>query len=127
LDPDLILLDLNMPGMNGLETLDKLREKSLSGRVVVFSVSNHEEDVVTAQARLPFYQHINTSVSVEQYFGDSVDLFHSGTGYHNPVAVSVGLNYTPVPLVTVTAKHKQGENGVSQNNVGLKLNYRFRI
>lgn len=35
LDPDLILLDLNMPGMNGLETLDKLREKSLSGRVVV--------------------------------------------------------------------------------------------
>ena len=45
LDPDLILLDLNMPGMNGLETLDKLREKSLSGRIVVFSVSNHEEDV----------------------------------------------------------------------------------
>lgn len=82
---------------------------------------------VTAQARLPFYQHINTSVSVEQYFGDSVDLFHSGTGYHNPVAVSVGLNYTPVPLVTVTAKHKQGENGVSQNNVGLKLNYRFGV
>ncbi|EOE2896308.1 two-component system response regulator NarL [Klebsiella pneumoniae] len=51
LDPDLILLDLNMPGMNGLETLDKLREKSLSGRVVVFSVSNHEEDVVTALKR----------------------------------------------------------------------------
>lgn len=82
---------------------------------------------VTAQARLPFYQHINTSVSVEQYFGDNVDLFHTGTGYHNPVAVSVGLNYTPVPLITVTAKHKQGENGVSQNNVGLKLNYRFGV
>jgi two-component system nitrate/nitrite response regulator NarL len=47
----LILLDLNMPGMNGLETLDKLRERSLSGRVVVFSVSNHEEDVVTALKR----------------------------------------------------------------------------
>lgn len=51
LDPDLILLDLNMPGMNGLETLDKLREKPLSGRVVVFSVSNHEEDVVSALKR----------------------------------------------------------------------------
>lgn len=51
LDPDLILLDLNMPGMNGLETLDRLREKPLSGSIVVFSVSNHEEDVVTALKR----------------------------------------------------------------------------
>ncbi len=30
--------------------------------------------------RLPFYQHINTSVSVEQYFGDSVDPVSPGTG-----------------------------------------------
>ncbi|EPL0490292.1 YchO/YchP family invasin [Citrobacter koseri] len=82
---------------------------------------------VTAQMRMPFYQHLNTSVSVEQYFGERVDLFDSGTGYHNPVAVKLGLNYTPVPLVTVTAQHKQGESGVSQNNLGLNLNYRFGV
>lgn len=51
LDPDLILLDLNMPGMNGLETLDQLRTRTLSGRVVVFSVSNHEDDVISAPKR----------------------------------------------------------------------------
>ncbi|CAB5525043.1 Invasin [Citrobacter werkmanii] len=82
---------------------------------------------LTAQMRMPFYQHLNTSVSVEQYFGDRVDLFHSGTGYHNPVAVNLGLSYTPVPLITMTAQHKQGENGVSQNNLGLTLNYRFGV
>lgn len=82
---------------------------------------------VTAQARLPFYQYVNTSVSVEQYFGDSVDLFDSGTGNHNPVAVKLGVNYTPVPLVTITAEHRQGESGVSQNDLGLKLNYRFGV
>ncbi|MGU3412898.1 YchO/YchP family invasin [Enterobacteriaceae bacterium C34A] len=82
---------------------------------------------LTAQARLPFYRYINTSVSFEQYYGDSVDLFHSGTGYHNPLAVSLGLAYTPVPMVTISAGHKQGENGVSQNNLGMKLNYRFGV
>lgn len=51
LDPDLILLDLNMPGMNGLETLDELRKRALSGRIIVFTVSNHEDDIVSALKR----------------------------------------------------------------------------
>lgn len=82
---------------------------------------------VTAKAWLPWFHHLNTSVSFEQYFGDSVDLFNSGTGYHNPVAVNLGLNYTPVPLLTLSAAHKQGESGESQNNLGLKVNYRFGV
>ncbi len=51
LDPDLILLDLNMPGMNGFETLDQLRLRSFSGRIVVFSVSNYSDDLITALKR----------------------------------------------------------------------------
>lgn len=82
---------------------------------------------ITAQAWLPFYRHINTSLSFEKYYGDSVDLFDSGTGYRNPVAVTMGLSYTPIPLLTLTAQHKQGESGVSQDNLGLKLNYRFGV
>lgn len=82
---------------------------------------------VTAKAWLPWFHHLNTSVSFEQYFGDSVDLFDSGTGYHNPMAVNLGLDYTPVPLLTFSAAHKQGESGVSQNNLGLKVNYRFGV
>ncbi|MRT55931.1 YchO/YchP family invasin [Cedecea sp.] len=82
---------------------------------------------VTAQAWLPFYRHINTSLSFEQYFGDSVTLFNNDTGYRNPVAVTMGINYTPVPLITLTAQHKQGESGTAQENLGLKLNYRFGV
>ncbi|WP_290794830.1 two-component system response regulator NarL [Halomonas sp.] len=48
LDPDMVLLDLNMPGMNGIETLKRLREEGFAGRVVMFTVSDHEEDVVDA-------------------------------------------------------------------------------
>lgn len=38
LDPDMILLDLNMKGMNGLDTLRALREAGVDARIVVFTV-----------------------------------------------------------------------------------------
>ena len=46
--PDLILLDLNMKGMDGIETLKRLRELDLDARVVMLTVSDNEDDVVAA-------------------------------------------------------------------------------
>ena len=48
LDPDLIMLDLNMPGVDGHETLQRLRADGFAGRIVIFTVSDAEEDVVAA-------------------------------------------------------------------------------
>lgn len=47
-DPDLILLDLNMRGMGGLETLHRLRAQGVDTRIVVLTVSDSDEDVVAA-------------------------------------------------------------------------------
>ncbi len=46
--PDLILLDLDMKGMNGLETLNALRQASIQCKVVMFTVSDNEADVLQA-------------------------------------------------------------------------------
>lgn len=48
LDPDLVLLDLSMKGMDGIETLVALRTAGVSSRIVVFTVSDDRSDVVSA-------------------------------------------------------------------------------
>ena len=48
LQPDLVLLDLNMPEMNGLETLTALKQLEPAPRVVILTVSDEQEDVVAA-------------------------------------------------------------------------------
>ena len=46
--PDLILLDLNMKGMDGIETLIELKKSDIDSFVVVLTVSNDEKDLVSA-------------------------------------------------------------------------------
>lgn len=47
-EPDLIILDLNMQGMDGLETLKRFRDEGITSRIVMLTVSDNNEDVVKA-------------------------------------------------------------------------------
>ena len=51
--PDLVLLDLNMPGLNGLETLSRIRaeEQTKLIPVVVLTTSDQESDIVQSYER----------------------------------------------------------------------------
>ncbi|MET0090630.1 MAG: two-component system response regulator NarL [Candidatus Thiodiazotropha sp.] len=48
LNPDLILLDINMKGMNGLETLRALKKTDVDSLILMLTVSDNEEDVLMA-------------------------------------------------------------------------------
>ena len=45
LTPDLVVLDNNMPQLNGVETLKRLRDQGFAGKVLLFTVSDAEHDV----------------------------------------------------------------------------------
>jgi len=49
--PDLILLDLRLPGMNGLDALTRCREIVPNTKVIILTQSDQEQDVMRAIAR----------------------------------------------------------------------------
>ena len=48
LKPDLVLIDLNMKGMNGMQVLTHIKEKKLESRCIVLTVSDAEDDLLEA-------------------------------------------------------------------------------
>jgi DNA-binding NarL/FixJ family response regulator len=45
---DIILLDVNMPEMSGIETLSALRKRGIISPVLMLTISQHEEDLIGA-------------------------------------------------------------------------------
>ncbi|MCU7844063.1 MAG: two-component system response regulator NarL [Candidatus Thiodiazotropha sp. (ex Monitilora ramsayi)] len=48
LQPDLILLDINMKGMSGIDTLKAMKQEDIDSLILMLTVSDNEEDVLTA-------------------------------------------------------------------------------
>lgn len=46
--PDIVLLDVNMPGMGGLEALAAMRKQGMDSPVLMLTISQHEEDLIGA-------------------------------------------------------------------------------
>lgn len=82
---------------------------------------------IRTKAYLPFYRQLAATLTYEQYRGERVDLFGDGTYQSNPSALSMGVNYTPVPLVTLSAERQEGESGDNQDLVQLSLTYKLGV
>lgn len=48
LNPDVILLDVNMPGLSGTETLRQLRERGVTAPILMLTMSRDEHDLQAA-------------------------------------------------------------------------------
>lgn len=48
LQPDMILLDLNMKDMNGIGVLKAIKDEGIDSRIIMLTVSDHAEDLMAA-------------------------------------------------------------------------------
>lgn len=82
---------------------------------------------VRAEAWLPSYPQLGGKVVFEQYYGDEVALFGTDNLEKDPYAVTLGMNYQPVPLLTVGADYKAGTGDNSDLSVNATINYQFGV
>lgn len=80
---------------------------------------------IRATGYLPAYPQLGANIIYEQYFGDSVGLFGDDEDdrQKDPYAVTLGVNYTPVPLVTMGLNQKMGKSGENDTQVNLALTW----
>ncbi|NEH05091.1 LysM peptidoglycan-binding domain-containing protein, partial [Pantoea agglomerans] len=78
---------------------------------------------IRTEAWLPTYPQLGGKLVWEQYYGKQVALFGKDHRQQDPRAVTAGVSYTPVPLMTLTAETRQGESGQRDNRLGMQLNY----
>ena len=80
---------------------------------------------VRFQGYLPQYPHLGGSLMYEQYYGEKVALFGKDNLQKDPRAITASIDYTPVPLFTVKAEHKRGQDSKKETKAELTMNYRI--
>lgn len=83
--PDILLLDLRMPGMNGIDTLYALKEMKASARVIILTSFETDENIYRAvQAGAQGYLLKDTS---QRQMLEAIATVHMGKRYiPNPIA-----------------------------------------
>ncbi|WP_162940831.1 Ig-like domain-containing protein [Rahnella bruchi] len=76
-------------------------------------------------AFLPAYPQLGGKLMYEQYYGDAVALFGSDDLQEDPYAVTVGVNYTPIPMLSLSAEQKMGKSGKNDFNLSMALTYQI--
>nr|EGS9996332.1 LysM peptidoglycan-binding domain-containing protein [Serratia marcescens] len=82
---------------------------------------------VRAQAWVPAMPQLGGKLTYEQYYGNEVGLFGKDNRQRDPHAITAGVNYTPVPLLTFNAEHRQGQSGKNDARLGVEMRYQLGV
>jgi two-component system, NarL family, nitrate/nitrite response regulator NarL len=120
--PDIVVMDMRMPGVDGLQALDRIRARDKSVKVVMLSASDKPEEIQGALARgadgyiLKTVNPVDLPSALRQVYEGTV--FHGGVGAASPTqspAQAAGLTEREVTLVRALAR------GLSNKQISQEL------
>ncbi len=99
-DPEILVLDIRLPGMDGLEVLGRARERSSAASVIMITAFQDMETTVQAM-KLGAYEYIHKPIDLVE-FETAIDTIagsrQSSTGSHNGVT-EISTNYKVEDIV----------------------------
>ncbi len=107
LQPDIVIMDIFMPGGEGVEVINLIRQKFPDIKVIIFTLSDKEEDFLKAMragARAYLLKSIETAELIE-----SIHLVATGHAIVSPLMAF----RLPAELGNTNTRNKQGLNGLS--------------
>jgi len=89
-EPDFILLDINMPGMNGLEAVGQLRKSTPEAKILILTVHNSREYVLHV-AKSGAHGYILKEAPPEELL-QAMQAIRSGQKYYSPTVAGYVLD-----------------------------------
>lgn len=80
---------------------------------------------IRAEAYLPEYPQVGAKAMYEKYYGNNVALFDTDHLQSNPSAVTLGISYTPIPLVSLATNYRKGQDSMDDAQFQVNVRYDF--
>ncbi|HUQ26781.1 MAG TPA: response regulator transcription factor [Burkholderiales bacterium] len=103
--PDVVLLDIAMPGLNGIEALGQLREKCPASRIVMLSMHASSEHVHRALAAGAVGYLLKEAAAAE--IVAAVRSVHAGKQYLSPAVAAYERHKGDSPLARLSSRERQ--------------------
>jgi len=82
IEPDFVILDLNMPGMNGLEVLEKIREQNTTIKIILYTMY-HEKSFLTKAIDLSVNGYLLKDFALEE-LSICLEKINAGENWFSP-------------------------------------------
>ena len=112
-NPDVILMDINMPGTNGLQAIKQIKEEKISSRIIVLTIHEDREYLFkTIQMGAVGYvlKDAETTVLVE-----AIRSVHSGQSYIQPNMTTELVK--EFNRITMSEKEKNDKNNLTAREI----------